>query len=398
MFVREADGERHVGSWQAGTPEEGLAFFTSAATTTCWPRSPCSSGASPPTPTTSRTCARPAGTWPSSSATAAAVGDLAALRARVAAVDEHAVNRAAKQQARRAEAAKVVLAAKEALVVEAEGLVTSTEWKATGDRLRTIAEEWRGMRGGDKKAESALWRRLSAARAEFTKRRSAHFAALDEQRATSASRKEGIVAEAEALAESADWAATAGRYKQLMSDWKAAGRAARDVDDALWQRFRAAQDAFFARRNAVYAERDAEFEGNQKVKEALLAEAEALDPTKDLDAATAALRAHPGALGGGRQGPADGHPGARGTDGGGRGALPRDRRREVAPAPHQHLAAGHPARGVGGQARGPAHPREGGRRHRRGHRDRGLAERAAGVAGAGPEGVTRPRGNLVTRR
>ena len=63
----------------------------------------------------------------------------------------------------------------------------------------------------------------------------------------------------------------------------------KDVDDALWQRFKAAQDAFFSARNAVTAERDAELTENATAKEALLAEAERIDAS-DHDAARAALR------------------------------------------------------------------------------------------------------------
>ncbi len=84
-------------------------------------------------------------------------------------------------------------------------------------------------------------------------------------------------------------AATAAAFRDLLAEWKAAGRAAKDVDDALWHRFKAAQDTFFAARNAVTAERDAEFPANADAKEALLAEAEKID-TSDLDAARAALR------------------------------------------------------------------------------------------------------------
>ena len=62
-----------------------------------------------------------------------------------------------------------------------------------------------------------------------------------------------------------------------MAEWKAAGRAHKDADDALWQRFRTAQDAFFARRSATFAERDAEFVANAEAKRALLAEAEKID-------------------------------------------------------------------------------------------------------------------------
>ena len=94
---------------------------------------------------------------------------------------------------------------------------------------------------------------------------------------------------AEELADSTDWGPTSAAFRDLLTEWKAAGRASKDVDDALWQRFKAAQDTFFTARNAVSAERDAEFRANAEAKEALLAEAEKLD-TSDLDAARAALR------------------------------------------------------------------------------------------------------------
>jgi len=61
------------------------------------------------------------------------------------------------------------------------------------------------------------------------------------------------------------------------------------VEDALWTRFRAAQDAFFARRSEVFGERDAEQAENQKKKEDLIARAEGID-LKDPKAAQAQLR------------------------------------------------------------------------------------------------------------
>ena len=75
-----------------------------------------------------------------------------------------------------------------------------------------------------------------------------------------------------------------------MDRWRQAGRASRKDDDALWTRFRAAQDAFFTARNAVQSAEEEEFRANLAVKEALLAEAEALLPVKDLAAAKEALR------------------------------------------------------------------------------------------------------------
>jgi hypothetical protein len=74
-----------------------------------------------------------------------------------------------------------------------------------------------------------------------------------------------------------------------MAEWKAAGRASRDVEDALWQKFRGAQDAFFARRARVLSEREALQVTNQQRKEAIIREAEQVD-VSDPRAAQAALR------------------------------------------------------------------------------------------------------------
>jgi DNA repair exonuclease SbcCD ATPase subunit len=64
----------------------------------------------------------------------------------------------------------------------------------------------------------------------------------------------------------------------------------REVEDALWNRFKAAQDAFFTARNAHFSVQDEELRGNQKVKEEILAEAETIDPSQGLDKAKARLR------------------------------------------------------------------------------------------------------------
>jgi hypothetical protein len=102
--------------------------------------------------------------------------------------------------------------------------------------------------------------------------------------------KERLAKEAEALASSTDWGATAGQFRDLMRDWKAAGPAPRDVDEQLWKRFRGAQDAFFGARDEANAKLDQEFAANAEVKDAILVEAEALLPVTDLEAAKKAFR------------------------------------------------------------------------------------------------------------
>ena len=99
-----------------------------------------------------------------------------------------------------------------------------------------------------------------------------------------------MATEAEALSTSTEWGPTAGKYRDLMRDWKTAGPAPRDIDDELWKRFRGAQDAFFGARDAANAELDKEFAANAEVKEEILLEAEKLVPVTDLDAAKKAFR------------------------------------------------------------------------------------------------------------
>jgi len=181
------------------------------------------------------------------------------------------------------------VARKQELVGEAEKIAEeSTQWKAAGDRLRAILDEWKTIKGVDRKTDDVLWKRFSKARDTFNRRRGSHFADLDRQRASAKERKQALVTEAEQLSESEEWGPTASRYKELMSEWKAAGRAPKDADDALWQQFRAAQDRFFSRRSAVFNERDAELTDNARKKEELLAEAEKIN-TSDLEAARAQL-------------------------------------------------------------------------------------------------------------
>ena len=289
VYVRTAEGERAVGSWHAGTPEDGLAHYTrrydDLATEVALLESRLASGAGDPKATLSQATA-----LRSTLGEAAVIGDLAGLDTRLAELTTAAQARLEQAGVARAAARAAAAAAKEKLVLEAEELAQSTQWKATGDRFRAIVEEWKAIKGVDRKADEALWKRFAAARDAFTRHRGSHFAALDEQRGQAKGRKEELVAEAEALADSTDWGPTANRLKALMTEWKAAGRASKEAEEQLWTKFRAAQDRFFAARAATFSERDAEQLENQKLKETLIGEAEALDPAADLKGAQARLR------------------------------------------------------------------------------------------------------------
>jgi hypothetical protein len=289
VYVRTSDGERSVGQYPEGTPEEALKFFTDRYDALAFEvqllEQRIGAGRLSPEEATSTVKG-----LREQVVGANAVGDLTALAARL---DAMAPLIAIQRDARRAEKAQRSAesrAEKDKIVTEAEKLADSNDWRNGANRLRDLLEAWKALPRLDRATDDALWRRFSSARTTYTRRRKAHFAEEHERRDGARAVKERLATEAEALATSTEWGPTAGRYRDLMREWKAAGPAPRDVDDRLWQRFRGAQDAFFGARDAANAELDQEFAANAEVKEALLVEAEALVPVTDLDAAKKAFR------------------------------------------------------------------------------------------------------------
>lgn len=223
-------------------------------------------------------------------AEANAVGDLAGLVARLEALGPVIAEQRQVRAAEKAQRLQEAKAEKEQLVTRAEKLAESNDWRNGANRLREMLEVWKALPRLDRAADDALWRRFSTARTTYTRRRKAHFGEQAEKRAGAQVIKERLVVEAEVLAGSTEWGPTSGRFRDLMREWKNAGSAPREVDEALWQRFRGAQDAFFGARDSANAKQDAEFSANAEVKEGLLNEAEALLPVTDLDAAKRAFR------------------------------------------------------------------------------------------------------------
>ena len=228
----------------------------------------------------------------------AAVGDLDGLRARFEALRTVAAERRAAINAERAAAKEQALKDRTAIVERAEAIAAQdpdrTQWKSSGAELRELLEQWKGaQRRGprlDRPTEDGLWKRFSHARTTFDRHRRQFFSELDAKQAQVKAAKEALIKRAQEMSSSTDWAGTSAKYRALMEEWKKAGRASRKEDDALWARFRAAQQVFFDARRAKDEAVDAEFAENLKVKEALLAKAEALLPVKNVKAAKRALR------------------------------------------------------------------------------------------------------------
>ncbi|HET7068501.1 MAG TPA: DUF349 domain-containing protein [Nocardioides sp.] len=289
VYVRTADGERAVGQYPEGSPDEALAFFAKrydelAGSVHLLEQRINAGVVSPDEGAESVRNLR------TQVVEANAVGDLTSL---VGKLDSLLPVISQQRQARRAERAEKAAAAKaekERLVGEAEKLAESSDWRNGANRLRQLLDAWKALPRIDRAADDQLWRRFSSARTSYTRRRKTHFAEQNEKREGARVVKKRLVTEAEALAGSREWGPTSGSYRDLMRRWKAAGPAPRDVEDELWARFRAAQDTFFGARDEAMAAQDSEFAANGEAKEKLLAEAEALLPVTDVEAAKRSIR------------------------------------------------------------------------------------------------------------
>jgi len=290
VYVRTADGERVIGSWQAGSPEEALAFYrrkyaSLETEVALLEQRLANTDLSPAQAQSSVERLR------KTVADAHALGDLDGLCERLDKLTGVVGHKREEVKAAREEARRSAREIKERIVSEAERIAAeATHWKSSGERMRELLEEWKVAPHAERAAEAALWKRLSAARNAFTKRRKAYFAGLEEQREDVRVRKERLVTDAESLATSTAWGPTAGTFRDLMRAWKAAGRAGREAEEELWARFKAAQDQFFAARAEALSEKEAELRDHAVAKEALLEQAQALLPVTDVRAARSALR------------------------------------------------------------------------------------------------------------
>ena len=291
VYVITPTGDRAVGSYPGKTADEALAYFVKkfemAASEVALLAARIRSGAMVPSD-----AHEAVNKLRTQILELNGVGDLANLAQSLekipALITEHEGAYQARKAAQNAEreARKVEAAAiKEKIVAEAESLIESVAWKVTTARLKELLDDWKKAPRLDKKVDAALWKRFSSSRNKFDKRRRTHFSNLDSEQKKVATTKESIVKEAESLANSREWLNTAKKYKELMDQWKAAGRGKKSADTALWNRFKTAQDTFFKAKNTDMDKRKGSMVENLAKREAMIVEFEALLPITDFKSA-----------------------------------------------------------------------------------------------------------------
>lgn len=294
VSVREGDGWREVGQYPDGTAEEALAYFSRKFTdladkVALLEQRHRGGGASAAELRTAaeRLAADVSG--------AAAVGDLAGLSARLDALTE-ALGAASEAEAAAArEAVEQAVVRRTELVERIEELAArdpkTIQWKQTSAEVAELFEQWQSQQQNGprlpKSTSQQLWKRFRDARASLDRRRREFYAEMDETHKAARDRKTALVEKAEALAPKGEDGIAA--YRDLLEQWKGAGRAGRKADDALWARFKTAGDVLYGARAARDA---AEIEASREKieqREALLEEAKAIADEPEIAKARALL-------------------------------------------------------------------------------------------------------------
>jgi hypothetical protein len=178
----------------------------------------------------------------------------------------------------------------EELCREMEALKAEENPDTASRRMRELQSRWKEVALAPRTQGEAMWRRFRAAQDEIFNRTAAHFAAQNAERSANLVKKQALVERAETLAPSTDWVRTAAEMQALQAEWKAIGPVSRGQEKAVWERFRAACDRFFTRRQDDLKRRKDEWASNLARKEALCEQAEALAGSTDWNASAATLK------------------------------------------------------------------------------------------------------------
>lgn len=137
---------------------------------------------------------------------------------------------------------------------------------------------------------ASLSARLDALEPALEELRTKRKAEREQRIAEATEAKTRIATEAERIAAGNDWRHGADRLRALLEEWKSLPRLSKSADDELWHRFSSARTAYTKKRKAHFTEQNARREQAAKIKEKLIAEAEALSSSTEWGPTSAAYR------------------------------------------------------------------------------------------------------------
>ena len=178
------------------------------------------------------------------------------------------------------------LEAKTAFCEEAEALAQRSDVVEAFRELQKLHEQWKDYGPVEKQYRESIWERFKAATAMINRNYQAHFEGLKEQQEANLVAKTALCEKAEAIAAAEmananEWNAATKTLEEIQKEWRGIGFASKKDNQKIYDRFRAACDAFFARKKEFYAGSNESPNENLARKLAICEQAEALKDSTD---------------------------------------------------------------------------------------------------------------------
>ena len=174
--------------------------------------------------------------------------------------------------------------------IAAREITNTAGWNAASKEIEEIQAAWRKIGYATKKDNQKIYDRFRAACDAFFTRKREFYSGIKDNMNDNLEKKLSLIEQAEALKSSTEWKKATDQFIALQKQWKEIGAVPRKKSEALWKRFRAACDEYFAARDAN-AGGENDFYGNLRAKRKVVEDIQAYEPAADAAANGEAMRA-----------------------------------------------------------------------------------------------------------
>lgn len=162
-------------------------------------------------------------------------------------------------------------------------------WTEAEHKIEATMAEWKKIGFGPQKENDQVWQDFRSIRQVFFEKKMVYFEELRKIQIENLKKKINLCEEAEAIQSSEEWDKSATKLKTLQAEWKKIGNVPKKNSDQIWNRFRAACNAFFDSKRLYDESNEEKLKGNILLKEEIISKINSFEPNEDFDQALAIL-------------------------------------------------------------------------------------------------------------
>ena len=150
--------------------------------------------------------------------------------------------------------------------IDTQAITTYKEWEDKTQEVIALNEKFRSNDPTERRVINRLFKRYRSACDRFFEAKNEYYRRIKEELQANLEKKRLLVEKAEQLKNSEEWRSTTDKLIALQKEWKTIGPTAKKYSDAIWERFIAACDHFFARKEANFKDKKVEEQENLRLK------------------------------------------------------------------------------------------------------------------------------------